>query len=424
MTVRKEEFKKYLQSSGVIDALTTVFVQLYQEPVKPVNAVAFVTRHLSELDPDAQLEKQFSAINNSSECKSLLKKYLTRELVDQLKIVVSPLRSTLLDCIRSGLENVDSGVGIYAADPECYVTFAPIFKPIIEDYHLGFQCAAPQPELNWGDAQSLAKLDPDNKYIVSTRIRCGRSLEGFAYHPRLEEEQYFSIMNQLKEALETMDGEHKGTFHVLADMSNEDKETLINEHYLFKEGDRFLASAGALRFWPKGRAIFINEAKTFLVWVNEEDHIRIISMEAGGDVSGIYKRLVDGVTFLSGKLKFARNPIFGWLTFCPTNLGTTIRASVHIRLPNLAKDDVKLKEIAAELRLQIRGSAGEHSESEGGILDVSNKRRLGLTEFDVVQEMHTGISKLIEMEIAAGAAGTGDAPAAADTAGAEGAATG
>lgn len=401
MTERKEEFKKYLQSSGVVDALTTAFVKLYQEPVKPVNAVAFVTRHLAELDSDAELEKLVSGLQNSSECHSLLKKYLTKEIVDDLKIHCTALGSTLLDCIRSGVENLDSNVGIYAADPECYDKFKSIFNPIIEDYHVGFHLAGPQPASNWGDATSLAKLDPDGKYIVSTRIRCGRSLDGRAFHPHLDEEQYISIMNVVKAALETMEGEHKGTFHVLADMSDDEKQTLIKDHYLFKEGDRFLASAGALRFWPKGRAIFINEAKTFLVWVNEEDHMRIISMEAGGDVGGVYKRLQDAVSHLESKLKFAHSPTFGWLTFCPTNLGTTIRASVHIRLPNLAKDDAKLRQIATELQLQIRGSAGEHSESEEGVRDISNKRRLGLTEFDVVQEMHSGISKLIEMEIAA-----------------------
>lgn len=398
MSVRKEEFKKYLESSGVIESLTNVFIKLYHEPHRPVNAIAFVVQHLSELDPDAELVKLFVQLRNALDCKSLLKKHLTMEMLDTLKINVTEQQSNLLDCIRTGLEQIDSSIGIYAADPECYDTFAAIFTPIIEDYHQGFESNSSQPEVDWGDATSFSNLDPENKYIQTTRIRCARSIEGYSFHPRLSEEQYNDIMNQVKEVLETMEDEYKGTFHVLAEMNDEEKETMINEHYLFKGGDRFLKSGGALRFWPAGRAIFINEAKTFLVWINEEDHLRFISMEQGGEIGKIYKRLIDGVEFLVTKLKFARHKNLGWLTFCPTNLGTTIRASVHIRLPNLAKDCVKLNEIVAGLNLQIRGIDGENTKPEGDIFDVSNKRRLGLTEFEVVKEMHDGIAKLIELE--------------------------
>ncbi|KOC71072.1 Arginine kinase, partial [Habropoda laboriosa] len=146
------------------------------------------------------------------------------------------------------------------------------------------------------------------------------------------------------------------------------------------------------------RGIFFNEAKTFLVWCNEEDHMRLISMEKGGNLSSVYSRLVKAVTEVGKKVRFSRHQRLGFLTFCPTNLGTTIRASVHARFPKLSEDYARFEEIAAMYNLQIRGTKGEHSESVGGVYDISNKRRLGLSEREVVFEMRNGVLELIKQE--------------------------
>jgi creatine kinase len=82
-------------------------------------------------------------------------------------------------------------------------------------------------------------------------------------------------------------------------------------------------------------------------------------------------------------------------------LGTTIRASVHIKVPKLAANYAKLEELAGKYNLQVRGTRGEHTEAEGGIYDISNKRRMGLTEFDAVKEMYEGIQEIIKAEKAA-----------------------
>jgi arginine kinase len=135
-----------------------------------------------------------------------------------------------------------------------------------------------------------------------------------------------------------------------------------------------------------------------LVWVNEEDQMRIISMEKGGNLGAIYQRLKDGVDKLSKDLAFVLSERLGFLTFCPTNLGTTIRASVHIKLPKLGADQAQLDAIAAKFDLQVRGTRGEHTSVEEGVYDISNKRRLGLTEYDAVKEMYDGIIEIIKAE--------------------------
>jgi len=98
-----------------------------------------------------------------------------------------------------------------------------------------------------------------------------------------------------------------------------------------------LEACGLNRDWPEGRGIFHNDAKTFLVWVNEEDQLRIISMQPGGDIHAVFDRLSRASFHLESNLNFLWNRHLGYITSCPTNLGTALRASVHIKLPKLSK---------------------------------------------------------------------------------------
>ena len=134
-----------------------------------------------------------------------------------------------------------------------------------------------------------------------------------------------------------MEGELAGTYYPLTGMSEADQKQLIEDHFLFKEGDRFLEACNLNRDWPAGRGIFHNNAKTFLVWINEEDQLRIISMQKGADILAVFKRLSDASTAIEAVAKFAHDDHLGYITSCPTNLGTALRASVHIKLPLLGK---------------------------------------------------------------------------------------
>lgn len=347
-----------------------------------------------------KLEAGFAKLQASTpeQCHSLLKKYLTRSVLDTLKNRKTAMGATLLDVAQSGFENLDSGVGIYAPDAESYTLFKELFDPIIEDYHGGFKPTDKHPASDFGDLESLVNVDPENQYVISTRVRCGRSLQGYPFNPCLTEAQYKEMEQKVSSTLKEVDGDLAGTYYPLTGMTKETQQQLIDDHFLFKEGDRFLQAANACRYWPTGRGIYHNDAKTFLVWVNEEDHLRIISMQKGGDLKTVFSRLVKGAKAIEAKVPFSRDERLGFLTFCPTNLGTTIRASVHIKLPKLAADRKKLEEVASRYNLQVRGTSGEHTESVGGVYDISNKRRLGLTEYQAVREMQDGILELIKIE--------------------------
>ena len=129
-------------------------------------------------------------------------------------------------------------------------------------------------------------------------------------------------------------------------MTDEERKSLIDDHFLFKEGDRFLEACGLNRDWPNGRGIYHNNEKTFLVWVNEEDQLRIISMENGADIGSVFTRLSKACSHIEKVAKFSHDEHLGYITSCPTNLGTALRASVHIHLPHLGLKKDEFEAIA------------------------------------------------------------------------------
>ena len=333
----------------------------------------------------------------TEEHKSLMSKYLTQDIFDKLKDLKTSNNFTVSDLINSGVKNPDSGIGAYAGDEESYTLFAPLFDKIIKDYH-GFDIDDKhQSNLN-SDDLNAPNLDPENKYIVSTRIRVGRNLDELPLGPAISLQQRTKVEQIVSDALKSLEGNLKGNYYPLDNLSEQDKESLISDHFLFKAGDRFLETAGLNRDWPKSRGIFHNIDKTFLVWVNEEDQLRIISMQKGGDIKEVFKRLTTAIKELEKKMTFSYNDHLGYITSCPTNLGTAMRASVHIDLPKLSKNMNKFKKITDKYFLQIRGIDGEHSQSDNGIYDISNKRRLGFTEVQCVQDMYDGVQALINEE--------------------------
>jgi creatine kinase/arginine kinase len=134
------------------------------------------------------------------------------------------------------------------------------------------------------------------------------------------------------------------------------------------------------------------------VWVNEEDQLRIISMQKGGNIKQVLQRLTQALSELQKYLHFMFSDRLGYISSCPTNLGTAMRASVHIKLPNLECNKELFASITKQHHLQVRGVNGEHSQSEGSIFDISNRRRLGVTQVQCVEDLYTGVVALIAKE--------------------------
>ena len=121
-------------------------------------------------------------------------------------------------------------------------------------------------------------------------------------------------------------------------------------------------------------------------------------MQPGSDTRHVFVRLSRAIATIEKDLKFAQDNHLGYIASCPTNLGTGMRASMHVRLPKLGKYKDEFKAIAARYHVQIRGAHGEHTETDDGVFDISNIRRLGVSEVALVQDMYDGVKAMISRE--------------------------
>merc|ERR1711923_118855 len=335
---------------------------------------------------------------------SLVAKHVTKEKWDKLSGIVTKTSGfTLAKAIACAVEFDNQHCGMYAGDEDSYIDFAEIFDPLICEYHglpVGFKHVSDM------DVEKIKGNVADDVPVHSVRIRVGRSIQGFGLSPGITKEQRVRVENLMKGAFAKFAGDLAGNYYPLTGMDEAVRQQLVDDHFLFMSGDPNLKVAGMERDWPEGRGIFHNEAKTFLVWVNEEDQLRIISMQQGGDVKEVFERLAKGIAAVGESVKaecgkeFQYSQKFGYIHSCPTNLGTGMRASVHVDLPRWTKDSIDgLKARCEELPLQPRGTRGESGGQTGITYDISNKHRLGYSEVELVQCMIDGVNTLFAEDL-------------------------
>jgi len=342
---------------------------------------------------------------NIQSTHSLVAKHVTPEKWAKLGGIQTKTSGfTLSKAIACAVEFNDQHCGIYAGDQDSYEVFADVFDPIIEEYH-----GLPKGFAHTSD-MDVSKINGNIDAaapVHSTRIRVGRSVEGFGLSPGITRDQRLGLEVLMKSAFAKLAGDLAGKYFPLLGMEEADRLQLVDDHFLFVSGDKNLIAAGMERDWPEGRGIFHNAEKTFLVWVNEEDQLRIISMQKGGDVKGVFSRLARGIKAVGDSVKaesgkdFMLSPRLGYLHSCPTNLGTGMRASVHIDLPGWTKEGLPaLKARCEELAVQPRGTRGESGGQTGVTYDISNKHRLGYSEVQLVQTMIDGVNTLYAEDVA------------------------
>ena len=169
------------------------------------------------------------------------------------------------------------------------------------------------------------------------------------------------------------------------------------------DADTYLKSAGISGDWPCGRGCYQSADGGFIIWFGEEDQLRIMCMGKGFVLNSIFDRLEQALKLVEGidGIEFATSDKYGYVTSCPSNLGTGMRASVHLALPGLTKDgtDTKAKEVCKPLGLSVRGTGGEHTPiGADGTVDISPSGRLFITEAEIVTKLYNGIKLLLEKE--------------------------
>jgi creatine kinase len=366
-------------------------VQLVQKMIDGVNTL---------WQEDKKWQKQyFGDFPFIASQHSLVAKHVTKEKWDALKNIKTKTSGfTLAKAIACAVTFNNQHCGIYAGDWDSYKDFAPVFDPLIQEYH---GISASSKHTSDMDFTKITGNIVDGAPVKSTRIRVGRSIDGFGLSPGITKEQRVGVENLMKNAIQTFSGDLAGKYYPLTGMDEGVRQQLVDDHFLFMSGDRNLTVAGMERDWPEGRGIFHNDAKTFLIWINEEDQLRIISMENGGNVKGVFERLCNGIKMVQDSVKkesgkdFCLDEKYGYVHSCPTNLGTGMRASVHIDLPGWTRHSIdKLKARCEELHLQPRGTRGESGGQTGHTYDISNKHRLGYSEVQLVQKMIDGVNTL------------------------------
>merc|ERR1711970_1502227 len=333
-------------------------------------------------------------------------KVLTKELYQKMRARQTPSGYTIDDAIQTGVDNPGHPfimtVGCVAGDEETYEVFKEFFDPIIEARHAGYKPT--DKHKTCLDPSQIEGDQFDMNYVISSRTRTGRSIRGYGLPPWCSRAERTAVERIIVDGLSNLGGEFAGKYYPLKEMTEAEQDQLIADHFLFdKPVSPLLTCAGMARDWPDGRGIWHNATKTFLVWVNEEDHLRVIAMQKGGDIKAVFKRFCEGLTKIETLMKerghsYMWNEHLGYVLTCPSNLGTGLRAGVHVKLPAMAKDEKKLDKVLYLLRLQKRGTGGVDTASSDGTYDVSNADRIGYSEVELLQFVCDGVGLLIEME--------------------------
>jgi protein arginine kinase len=230
--------------------------------------------------------------------------------------------------------------------------------------------------------------------VVSSRIRLARNLAGHKFLSRCSNIEKTEILEKLRDVMMSLDLGDK-VFYISVD-----KEPILNKHFLV---ERHLISRH-LAFGKGPRGVVVAEREFFTAMINEEDHLRIQVFKAGCQLSQCAEQINRIDDMIEEKVNFAFSPRYGYLTACPTNLGTGIRVSVMLHLPALKMTGQieKFFNAAKDMSLAVRGLFGEGTEAASDLYQLSNQVTLGISESAIISQFENAIiPEIIEYENAA-----------------------
>ncbi|MBK1833452.1 protein arginine kinase [Roseibacillus ishigakijimensis] len=240
-------------------------------------------------------------------------------------------------------------------------------------------------------ADWMANDREEPSVVLTSRVRLARNLANEPFPGWSRKEERVTILSRLREEVEDLPG-MKGAFSQgLETLNSLQKQTLVERHLISREQ----AARG------EGSAVVVNRKQTFSLMLNEEDHLRMQSIRPGLNLSTAFSRLSDLESELSRRVEFAFDDRLGYLTACPTNLGTGMRASAMLHLPGLVLSDEvgPVLQGVARLRLAVRGFYGEGTESLGNLFQISNQSTLGESEEDIIARLERVISDVEAHEL-------------------------
>jgi len=230
----------------------------------------------------------------------------------------------------------------------------------------------------------------NSEIVLSSRVRLARNISNTPFPSVAQSEVRERVISFVQKAIQKSSLLRSGQTYTSSELPRLDKDFLIERHLVspefMREGDT--------------KALYIGEGERISLMINEEDHLRIQTLKSGLEIKGAFE-LADRVdTELSDTLEFDFDPDFGYLTSCPTNVGTGMRASVLIHLPGLVltKEIENVISQVTKLSLTVRGFYGEGSDVLGNLFQISNQTTLGKSEEDLIESLDKVTKQIIEYE--------------------------
>lgn len=231
---------------------------------------------------------------------------------------------------------------------------------------------------------------PEQDVVISSRVRLARNYQDLPFAPKLTREVAASVVARAHEALaDSPEGDQFRLFRV-GDM-DEDRRRMLVEHHLI--------SYDLLKY-PQYSAALISSGETVSVMLNEEDHLRIQGLLPGMQLERSAQLAFTADDALGAHDAYAFDAQWGYLTSCPTNVGTGMRASAMLHLPALSQSGQigAIMQAVAKLGLTVRGLYGEGSEAQGNLYQLSNQVTLGRSEDDVIRSLHAATEQIVSHE--------------------------
>jgi protein arginine kinase len=231
---------------------------------------------------------------------------------------------------------------------------------------------------------------PENDIVISTRIRLARNLSGFPFITRATEQNRQSIRDAVQNAAAEIFKKDSFYFVDFELLDSLDRAYLWERQLVSRE---LVETEGA-------RAVLIDRNEQFCIMVNEEDHLRIHGMTSGFDPEKIWSRINNVDDKLENKLQYVFHGKYGYLTACPTNVGTGMRVSVMLHLPALvvSKEMDKVFRSLQKVNLAVRGIYGEGSQPVGDFYQISNQATLGRTEIELIEKVGNIVPQIVAYE--------------------------
>lgn len=236
------------------------------------------------------------------------------------------------------------------------------------------------------------QMAPDNDVVISSRVRLARNLTTYPFSSKITKEQAITLVNEVKAITNLLTEQDNRRFYScnISSLSDIDKSAMVERHIV----------SPLLAEKEQTTGLILSEDETVSVMANEEDHVRIQAIVGGLNLEQAYREadIIDDIAY--SKLQFAYDEKYGYLTACPTNAGTGMRASCMVFLPALSAGGMiqKLIEEVGKYGVTIRGIYGEGTKSLGSIYQISNQKTMGNSESEIIENLKRIVNQVMKQE--------------------------